>query len=103
MKTLHRIVGGTFVGLLSCGFLNGCAHSQVGTAFMERRIGPTVFGGVTYYPAKSGATYYTTPLDYTTNPPPARSADYVTVISSNGIAIHLIDAKTQTSTETLPK
>ncbi len=74
-------------GLLACVLFSGCANSHEGSM----RIGPTVWGGITYYPVKPGTTYYYTPVDYTTNPPPAGSVDYVTVVTTNRIDIHMID------------
>jgi hypothetical protein len=93
----------TVVGLVASVLLIGCVRNHEGTTSVERRIGPTVLGGVTYYPAKPGTTYYNTPVDYTTNPPPAGAVNYVTVVSTNGFAMHLIDGPNQTSTGVLPK
>jgi hypothetical protein len=87
MKTPHTVIGVTVAGLLA-SFLSGCAHSQETS---EYRIGPTVYGGVTNYPAKPGATYTNAIVDYTTNPPPPGVAAYVTVITTNGIHVRLID------------
>jgi hypothetical protein len=81
----------TAIGLVASLFLIGCAHSHEGTTAMEYRIGPTVVDEVTNYPAKPGATYDNVPVDYTTNPPPAGVADYVTIVTTNGIHIRSID------------
>ena len=100
MKIFHHLVGVAVAGLLTGGVLSGCAHSREGS---EQIIGPVFFGGFTYYPAKPGRTYKNTPVDYTTNPPPAGTINYVTVISTNGIVVHLMDGTNAPSTQTLPR
>ena len=96
MKTLCRIVEVAFVGLLTCGLLNGCAFKL--TSF-NCSIGPIVSGGTTYYPAHPGTTNYNNTIDYTTNPPPAGVADYVKfTVTTNVISIRFIDIKNQTNT-----
>ena len=100
MKIFRHLVGVAFAGLLASGFLSGCAHSREGS---EQIIGPVFFGGVTYYPATPGRTYENTPVDYTTNQPPVGTINYVTVISTNRIVVHLIDGTNAPSTQTLPR
>jgi hypothetical protein len=99
MKMLHRIVEVAFAGLL----VSGCAHNQAHSMSSERMIGPLFFGGVPYYPAKPGETYKNTTVDYTTNRPPAGAITYVTVISTNGIPIHLIDGEGPLTTNILSR
>jgi hypothetical protein len=104
MKTSCRFAGIiTSVGLLAGNLLAGCSSgsgcSKSGFTFMP---GPVIFGGVEYYPAKPGATYRNTPVNYTTNPPPAGVVTYVTLISTNGIVIHLKEASNSTNILTIP-
>jgi hypothetical protein len=90
MKILSKLGGSAFTGLMTCSLLTSCSHgsSPAGFTFLP---GPVISGGVTYYPAKPGATYHNTPPDYTTNPPPAGAVTFVTIYSTNGLAINLID------------
>jgi hypothetical protein len=93
----------TLVGLLAANLLAGCSSGSCGkksaATFMP---GPVIFGGVEYYPAKPGATVHNRPVEYTTNPPPAGVVTYVTVISTNGIVIHLKEAGNSTNTMIIP-
>jgi hypothetical protein len=103
MKIRSILVGITLVGLLACNLLVGCANGSGGNkARIAYMPGPVISEGVEYYPLKPGAAYENTPVDYTATPPPPGVVTYVTVISTNGIVIHLIDAKSSTNTVTIP-
>ena len=92
MKTLFRLAGITFIGLLACGWLTGCTCGHGGGSSGSALLpGPVISGGVEYYPVRPGATYHDTPVDYTTNPPPAGAVTFVTVYSTNGLVIDLTD------------
>src|SRR5271169_1790923 len=91
------------IGLVAGILLAGCAHNSGSGGTLAQRIGPTVVDGVTYYPVKPDAVYENTPADYSINLPPGGAAASVTIISTNGIAIHLIDGTGQGSTKTLPR
>ena len=100
MKTTCRFAEIMLVGLLAGNLLVGCTGgNKSGFTFMP---GPVIAGGVEYYPAKPGATYHNTPVDYTTNPPPPGVVTYITLISTNGIVIHLVESKNSTNTLTIP-
>jgi hypothetical protein len=95
MKTLFGLPGATFVGLLICGLLTSCTYRHEGnTSGFTFLPGPVISGGIAYYPARPGATYHNTPVDYTTNPPPAGTVTFVTVFSMNGLVIDLTDGNT---------
>jgi hypothetical protein len=98
MKTL-RILG----GLLICGFLSGCAHSNKEAGTFTMFPGPFTSDGTTYYPAHPGATNYGT-VDYTTNPPPAGVRPYAIVVTTNANwRVNLIDGNGFVSTNTSTK
>ena len=98
MKTLH-----TLVGLLICGLLSGCAHSDKEAGSFTMFPGPITSGGVTYYPARPGTTNYGT-IDYTTNPPPAGVQSYAIVVTTNANwRVNLIDGSRVVSTNTAIK
>jgi hypothetical protein len=103
MKKSCRFAGIILVGLLAGNFLAGCCCGSGGNkssaTFMP---GPVIAGGVEYYPVKPGATYHNKPVDYTTNPPPAGVVTYVTIISTNGIVIHLKEAGNSANTVIIP-
>jgi hypothetical protein len=98
MKISYR-----FAGIILAGLLAGCScgsgGNKSGSTFMP---GPVIFGGVEYYPAKPGATYHNRAVDYSTNPPPAGVVTYVTIVSTNGLVIHLQEAGNSTNAVTVP-
>lgn len=104
MKQLHTVIRSTIAGLLACAVWGGCTHSRDGkTAERTYMPGPVIYRGVEYYPAKPGATYHNTPINYTTNRVPTGAYPFVTLVSTNGILIHLTEAKVSTNAVTVPK
>jgi len=102
MKTRSIPVGITLVGLLACNLLVGCANGSGGKkAGITYMPGPVFSGGVEYYPLHPGTTYDNTSVEYTAKPPAPDVVTYVTVISTNGIVIHLKDTKSSTNTGTI--
>ena len=103
MKLSCKFTGITLAGLLAGNLLAGCSSGsdshKSGYTFMP---GPVIYGGVEYYPVKPGKTFHNRPVDYTTNPPPAGVATFVTIISTNGIVIHLKEAGNSTNTLIIP-
>jgi len=97
MKTLQ-----TLIGLLICGFLSGCTHSDNKSGYVFP--GPFTSGGATYYPAHPGTTNYGT-VDYTTNAPPAGVEPFITVFVTNNahMNVRLIDGPGLVSTNTPTK
>jgi hypothetical protein len=103
MKKSCRFAGIILVGLLAGNLLAGCSCGSGGKKSEFKFMpGPIIAGGVEYYPVKPGATYHNTQVDYTTNPPPAGVVTYVTIISTNGIVIHLKEAGNSTNILTIP-
>ena len=99
MKMLLRLAGITFAIFLTGSLLTSCTCRQEGNASgFDYLPGPVISGGVAYYPARPGATYHNTPVDYTTNPPPAGAVTFVTVFSTNGLVIDLTDGNTNPDT-----
>jgi len=103
MKTSYRIFGVAATGVLSGILLSGCARlneqNPAGYGFM---LGPVIFGGVEYYPARPGARYENRTIDYTNQPPPAGGLTFVNLVSTNGIVIRLIDRTNSTNILHIP-
>jgi hypothetical protein len=103
MRNLNTLSQCTLAGLLACVFWGGCAHNHEGkTAERTFMPGPVIYGGVEYYPAEPGATYHNTPINYTTNRPPTGAYPFVTLVSTNGILIHLMESKHSTNAVSAP-
>lgn len=98
MKTLP-----TLAGLLICGLVSGCAHSDKEADTFTTFPGPFTVGSTTYYPVHPGTTNYGT-VDYTTNPPPAGVSPSVILVSTNGHwKVNLIDGNGGFSTNAVAK